>query len=272
MIIIQELKKLNNKIIIMKNIIYSLCSLSILYYYPTFNDIINKCLLLLLINICFEYTYNHITNKYTNLYKSYSGIFLEYILLCSNFGINYLIGSYYNIILQNIEYLDSISYLLIYFSLNFFRIAYYKSLVYVYGSSSIMLIFLLVYPFIKKYLHEISNFINEISRIPSQNILGAFESIRNGQSIELSYGSIRVISIPPKNLSINEEELERIAPKLSCDTTINELCGICLDNQTTDKQLIRKLSCGHIFHCNCVDQWFIIGHKLCPTCRSVIIN
>jgi len=269
MIVIQEL---NKKIIIIKNIIYSLCSLSILYYYPTFNDIINRCLLLLLINICFEYTYNHITFKYTNFSKSYLGILFEYILLCSNFGINYLIASYYNIILQNIEYLESISYLLIYFSLNFYRLAYYKSLIYIYSSSIITAIFLLFYPFTKKYLQNISNFIIEISRIPRQNIVGTLESIRNGQSIELTFGSIRLISIPPKNLSINEEELEKVAPKLSCNTTINELCGICLDNQTTDKQLIRKLSCGHIFHCNCVDQWFMIGHKLCPTCRCVIIN
>lgn len=271
MLIIDQFKKLNHKIIIVKNIIYTLCSLSILFYYPKFNDVINNCLFLLFGSICFEFLYNYITNTYTNLHKSYIGIFIEYVLLCSNFGINYLLGTYYNTILENLEYFDNISNSLMYFSLTFYRIAYYRSLVYVYTTSIIMVLFLLIYPFIKKYIHEISNFINDISRIPRENIMGTLESIRNGQSIELSFGSIKLISIPPKNLSINEEELERIAPKIA-SSTINELCCICLDNQSDDKQLIRKLSCGHTFHCNCVDQWFIIGHKLCPICRSIIIK
>jgi hypothetical protein len=134
-----------------------------------------------------------------------------------------------------------------------------------------MLLFLITYPFIKRYLHQISNFINEISRIPVENITGIIEQIRNGQSLELNFGNIKLISIPPKNLSINEDELERIAPKIN-SIDGDELCNVCLENQTPYKQLVRKLSCGHIFHCVCVDQWFMTGHKLCPTCRAIIIN
>ena len=271
MSLIQEIKKINKKIIIVKNATYTCACLSTLWYFHTFNDIIYNCILLLFLSVGIEFVYNYSSNRYVNLYKTYTGIFLEYILLSTNFGINYLLCTYYNVILENINYIDNISYLPIYISLNFYRLAYYRMLIYIYGSSIIMLLFLISYPFIKRYLHQISNFINEISRIPVENITGIIEQIRNGQSLELNFGNIRLISIPPKNLSINEEELEKIAPKTT-NLAVDELCSVCLENQTPDKELVRKLSCGHIFHCVCVDQWFITGHKLCPTCRSIIIN
>lgn len=271
MSLIQEIKKINKKIIIVKNAIYSSACLATLWYYPTFNELIYNCLLLLFLSVGLEFSYNYVSSKYVHLYKTYIGIFLEYILLSSNFGINYLLCTYYNVILENINYLDNISYLPIYISLNFYRLAHYRTLTYIYGSSIIMLLFLVSYPFIKRYLHQISNFINEISRIPVQNISGIIESIRNGQSIDLTFGTISLISIPPKDFSINEEELERIAPKIN-SIDGDEVCNVCLENQTPNKQLVRKLSCGHIFHCVCVDQWFMTGHKLCPTCRTIIIN
>ena len=52
-------------------------------------------------------------------------------------------------------------------------------------TSIIMLLFLFSYPFIKRYLHDICNFVNELSRIPVQNITGIIERIRNAQSLEL---------------------------------------------------------------------------------------
>jgi hypothetical protein len=271
MSLIQEIKKLNKKIIIVKNATYMSACLITLLYYPSFNDLIYNCLLVLFVSIGVEFLYNYVSNKYVNLYKTYTGICLEYVLLCSNFGINYLLSTYYYVILENIDYLDNISYLPMYISLNFYRLAYYRSLVYIGGSSTIMILFLVMYPFIKRYLSTISNFVAEIGQIPVQHITGVIDKIRNGQSIEFNYGNVRLISIPPKLLSINEEELERIAPKIN-SIVGDELCGVCLDNQTPDKQLVRKLSCGHIFHCVCVDQWFMIGHKLCPTCRAIIID
>ena len=271
MSIVQLIKNINRKIIVVKNATYICACITIALYYPTFTQLIYNCLLLLLISVIIEFTYNYVSNRYENLYKTYKGIFLEYLLLSSNFGINYLLSTYYNIILENIDYLDNISYFPIYISLNFYRIAYYRSLVYMSGTSIIMLLFLLSYPFIKRYLEQISNFVNEISRIPVANITGIIERIRNGQSLELNFGNIKLISIPPKVFSINEEELERIAPKIHNELN-HEICNICQENQTPDKQLVRKLACGHIFHCVCVDQWFITGHKLCPTCRAIVIS
>lgn len=42
-------------------------------------------------------------------------------------------------------------------------------------------------------------------------------------------------------------------------------CSICYENQ--DK-IIRRLSCGHEFHLNCIDQW-LAKKKTCPYCRKV---
>ena len=42
-------------------------------------------------------------------------------------------------------------------------------------------------------------------------------------------------------------------------------CSICYENE--DK-IVRRLSCGHEFHLNCIDQW-LAKKKTCPYCRKV---
>ena len=42
-------------------------------------------------------------------------------------------------------------------------------------------------------------------------------------------------------------------------------CSICYENQDN---IIRRLSCGHEFHLNCIDQW-LAKKKTCPYCRKV---
>lgn len=51
-------------------------------------------------------------------------------------------------------------------------------------------------------------------------------------------------------------------------------CAICLDNYV-DACELRLLKCGHSFHRNCVDTWFLqhysgisFGTPTCPTCRE----
>ena len=119
MSLIQQIKNINKKIIIVKNATYTCACLATLWYYPTFNELIYNCLVLLFFSVGLEFVYNYVSSRYVNIYKTYIGIFLEYILLSSNFGINYLLCTYYNVILENIDYLDNISYLPIYISLNF---------------------------------------------------------------------------------------------------------------------------------------------------------
>jgi hypothetical protein len=51
----------------------------------------------------------------------------------------------------------------------------------------------------------------------------------------------------------------------------NDICSICFDD--LDNNSINKLSCNHIFHKDCINEWFsrnII--QTCPYCRKVNEN
>ena len=62
--------------------------------------------------------------------------------------------------------------------------------------------------------------------------------------------------------------LEEINTNSSIDVKkTNEpvLCVICQENIKKNK-IIRKISCGHYFHIDCIDTW-LTNHKTCPTCK-----
>jgi hypothetical protein len=43
-----------------------------------------------------------------------------------------------------------------------------------------------------------------------------------------------------------------------------EFCVVCQDDIFLD--VVRKLSCKHVFHINCIEKWFVT-HNICPTCK-----
>jgi len=51
------------------------------------------------------------------------------------------------------------------------------------------------------------------------------------------------------------------------ETKETKECSICFE-QISDKDA-KKTSCEHIFHQNCLDQWYVTSkHKNCPVCRK----
>ncbi|KAH7391147.1 hypothetical protein DE146DRAFT_680154 [Phaeosphaeria sp. MPI-PUGE-AT-0046c] len=48
------------------------------------------------------------------------------------------------------------------------------------------------------------------------------------------------------------------------------LCAICLDIFDNDAQ-VRDLRCGHVFHTQCLDEWFARFNEYCPLCHRPII-
>jgi len=59
----------------------------------------------------------------------------------------------------------------------------------------------------------------------------------------------------------------------------SDLCGICLDPLNEKNPLCMVVSCGHVFHCQCIREW--ISHNIinnaepdhrCPTCRGRILR
>lgn len=47
-----------------------------------------------------------------------------------------------------------------------------------------------------------------------------------------------------------------------------DLCSVCLDNYNINKEK-RKIGCGHKFHKDCLDKWFV-NNSTCPMCRILI--
>jgi len=68
-----------------------------------------------------------------------------------------------------------------------------------------------------------------------------------------------------KNLSMNDL-IEKISERISPDKTE---CVICLNDIRSRPQT--KLSCGHEFHTQCIEDWFRQKTE-CPMCRNFEIN
>jgi len=49
----------------------------------------------------------------------------------------------------------------------------------------------------------------------------------------------------------------------------SEPCSICLEPFKETVDLVRILSCGHVFHSACIDSW-LTAHSRCPLCRQQV--
>lgn len=45
-----------------------------------------------------------------------------------------------------------------------------------------------------------------------------------------------------------------------------DVCPICLEEFDEDS-FCKVLKCGHLFHCECVNEWFASVVALCPLCQ-----
>jgi hypothetical protein len=51
------------------------------------------------------------------------------------------------------------------------------------------------------------------------------------------------------------------------------ICAICRDNlDPGNKENCLELSCKHVFHGNCIAQWFINNQKTCPYCKKDVFQ
>ena len=50
----------------------------------------------------------------------------------------------------------------------------------------------------------------------------------------------------------------------------NKICLICLE-EYKNNDLIKKLTCNHFFHSECLKKWLSIK-AICPTCRNDLRN
>ena len=51
------------------------------------------------------------------------------------------------------------------------------------------------------------------------------------------------------------------------DSKETKICSVCME-EIQPNQIVRVLNCGHQYHHQCIDKWFI-QHKSCPYCREI---
>ncbi len=56
--------------------------------------------------------------------------------------------------------------------------------------------------------------------------------------------------------------------KVECNKNDDSLCVICQDDLKIE-DIVRRISCNHIFHIECIDEWFI-ENKKCPICKFIL--
>ena len=59
------------------------------------------------------------------------------------------------------------------------------------------------------------------------------------------------------------------APKFIAYTD-DDVCAVCLEKfqDDPDKPITRLHKCGHLFHSECIDDWFNLNHWTCPACKE----
>ena len=75
---------------------------------------------------------------------------------------------------------------------------------------------------------------------------------------------------PPSLVSIVDDTVSIPDSTLAhkCRTYSQPTCPICLDDFESGKTPIRELSCGHIFHPDCIDSFLSNNSSLCPMCKK----
>ncbi|KAH8662755.1 hypothetical protein BGZ61DRAFT_432304 [Ilyonectria robusta] len=86
----------------------------------------------------------------------------------------------------------------------------------------------------------------------------------------------------------NLQQLDSVAPPKTYKQVIMEMklegtgghlawpdsfvtCAICLEAMG-DSDSVRRLSCGHGFHSDCIASWYLRHHYTCPLCMSCYIT
>jgi len=72
------------------------------------------------------------------------------------------------------------------------------------------------------------------------------------------------------NIIKEKTSIERIADIAKEMLDAAPSCSICMEDYEVEDE-IRKLGCGHFFHCACIDEWLKVS-RICPYCRQEIAD
>jgi len=115
----------------------------------------------------------------------------------------------------------------------------------------------------------------------TRNFMSLLQSLlrRNNDYSNYDFDDIQIVfgidsnnnnnTTTPTLTGLRVEDLNQYTTLFIGDIETNELCSICRNQINTD-EICRKINhCGHFFHQNCVDSWFVRNHS-CPMCRNEI--
>ncbi len=69
--------------------------------------------------------------------------------------------------------------------------------------------------------------------------------------------------------SIHESKIDALKTFMVVDNHHHENCSICSEIYQF-RTIIKVLTCGHVFHSTCINQW-LHAHNTCPLCRQICI-
>ena len=72
------------------------------------------------------------------------------------------------------------------------------------------------------------------------------------------------------NVGLTPEKIEAFTTRKTCLTDSDETCTICC-TEFAAGDVLRKLTCPHVFHADCVDQW-LSESKKCPLCKTEVVE
>lgn len=98
----------------------------------------------------------------------------------------------------------------------------------------------------------------ELSRVESNRSIRSSKAIENAQLLQSTIS----VTTP----SQDERPTSVSTPAPQHHESSEEACVICLDEFSLGEQ-VRKLPCGHEYHCECIDPWLTIKSASCPLCK-----
>lgn len=98
------------------------------------------------------------------------------------------------------------------------------------------------------------------------------EALLRNENWDFTFQELSLRTFSKVNKMSSREELENKFP-LRCaavnpsESKYLDSCNICLES-INNKRLHRELTCNHVFHPECVDEWLLKCNSTCPTCKA----
>ncbi|XP_022756449.1 E3 ubiquitin-protein ligase RNF181-like [Durio zibethinus] len=77
----------------------------------------------------------------------------------------------------------------------------------------------------------------------------------------------------PENLQARHQTVTRLVSDMPMVNYATGSCSICMESfwQSDGAAASRQVSCGHVYHHNCITDWLLNGNSnSCPLCRHEI--